>query len=60
MGLFEQDLQRFPFASCVWGSKFSKIGNQQTHLVDNEISGQSLITKIIKTRKNHGYQLVEK
>ena len=44
---------------CAWGSKFSKIGNQQTHLVNDEISGHSLIKKIIKTRKNHGYQIIE-
>ena len=44
---------------CSWGSKFSKIGNQQTHLVNDKISGQSLIAKIIKTRKSHGYQIIE-
>ena len=44
---------------CSWGSKFSKIGNQQTHLVNDELSGQKLIEKIIKIRKNHGYEIIE-
>lgn len=44
---------------CTWGSKLSRLGNQQTHLVNDELAGQIFIEKVIKTRKNHGYEIIK-